>query len=152
MVSLVDCQRELTATFEDVTSAERTTWRVRFVKYPAYRNIDEAYRTNLWKWLDESNQRCGNTFTVTQTPALRSWDTVYLHEVAPDIRHYVIATNDDVLEVLSLAEPTWEPAAPLPLDAEPSGKSKHLYTDKDDSKINQLIKKIRSNNKLQDDG
>jgi hypothetical protein len=142
LVSLVDAGRELTILLERHSSSERLRWRVRFRKYPAYRNIDEAFRLELWKWLDESGQRCGSTFTVIESPPLASWETSYLHEVRPGVRHYVIATDDDVVEVLSHDAPTWEEAEPaLPGDPLP-GKSTHLYLGEDDAAIEHLVEDL----------
>lgn len=143
MVSLVDTGRELTLLLEGHSRSGHPRWRVRFREYPAYRNIDEAFRLELWKWLDESGQRCGSTFTVIESPPLASWETGYLHELSPGVRHYVVATDDDVVEVLSHFAPTWEEVEPaLPGNPLP-GKSIHLYLGEDDAAIEQLGEELQ---------
>lgn len=143
MVSLADVDRELVLLLESGRGTGRPRWRVRFRKYPAYRNIDEAYRTELWNWLDKSGQRLGFTFTVEESPPLASWGTVYLHELMPGIRHYVIATEDDVVEVLSTEEPIWEAVSPAEKGAPLAGKARHLYVDEDGVQIDQLVEDVK---------
>jgi hypothetical protein len=147
MVSLVDATRELTAIFEASWMPSRPRWRVRFRDYPAYRNIDEAYRNELWRHIRESGQECGRTFTVQESPSLQSWGTESLHEVRPGIRHFVIATMDDILEVLSASEPVWE-EAPCAHDGDPMpGKAGHLFVREDQAQIERLMSDLRSRNK-----
>jgi hypothetical protein len=146
MVSLADADRELVILLEDAQSPDRPRWRVRFRQYPAYRNVDEAYRTNLWQWLDESDQRVGFTFTVTEAPQFASWGTVYLHDVVPGAQHFVIATNDDVVEVISAQPPIWETVDPAKLGSPASGKSRHLYVGEDDAEIGQLVADLKGRN------
>ena len=74
-----------------------------FSNYPAYRNILEEYRLELWDYLDKSNQRCGNTFIVNNSPWLSELVSneplIEFHN--EKLKHYVITTGDDVIEVLS---------------------------------------------------
>jgi hypothetical protein len=149
LVSLIDANRELTLILEESGKADRPRWRVRFRRCPAYRNIDEAYRTDLWRHLDESRQRCGRTFLVQESPRLASWGTVYLHDMIPSVQHYVIATGDDVVEVLSGDEPIWEVAAAASLDEPMPGKSIELRVGEDDRAIEQLYSDLKSKNRLQ---
>lgn len=147
MVSLADVDRELVVLLESSRTPGRPRWRVRFRQYPAYRNIDEAYRTDLWRWLDESGQRLGVTFTVEESPCFASWGTVYLHDVVPKTRHFVIATEDDVVEVLSAEEPIWEVANPAESGAPLPGKAKHLYLGEDDAEIERLSADLKTRSK-----
>jgi hypothetical protein len=146
MVSLTDVDHELVVLVEAFHSPGRPRWRVRFRQYLAYRNVDESYRTNLWRWLDESNQRVGFTFTVEESPRLASWETVYLHEVMPTARHFVIATEDDVIEVVSAQLPIWESAEPAELDSPAPGKARHLYVGEDDAEIEQVYADAKRRN------
>ena len=141
MVSLADVDHELVVMLEAVHIPGRPRWRVRFRQYPAYRNVDESYRTDLWRWLDESNQRIGFTFTVEELPRFASWGTVYLHDVLPQAQHFVIATEDDVVEVISAQAPIWEIAAPAEVNSPIPGKSEHLYVGEDDARIAELVEK-----------
>jgi hypothetical protein len=80
---------------------------IKFENYPAYRNILEEYRTALWRHLDKTSQKCGWTFEVINS----SWSEELNNEEPllefhnPGLRHFVISTNDDVIEVLSNLEP-----------------------------------------------
>lgn len=135
LASLVDTGGELTLVFEDCGRPARPRWRVRFRDYPAYRNIDEAYRVALWSRLDASRQRCGWTFTVDEPSPHASWGSDYLHRVLPGLRHYVVATDDDVVEVLSRQEPIWDTVDAARRDDPPPGKSEHIYLGGDGSDV-----------------
>ena len=148
MVSLTDASSELTLVFEDTTSTERRRWRVRCQHYPAYRNINESYRLVLWCWLDQSGQRCGATFIMKESSPFESWKTEYLHDVAPTTRHFVIATNDDVVEVLSIDDPVWEQVAGAEPDEPYPGKSEHFFVGEDEEAIQQLVDDLQSKNKV----
>jgi hypothetical protein len=149
MVSLADVERELVVVLESFRAPDRPRWRVRFRRYPAYRNIDEKYRLDLWRWLDESDQRCGFTFTVVETPPFSSWATGYVEAVEPTARHFVISTEDDVIEVLSADEPIWEVADAAAAGAPIPGKATHLYVGEDDAEIERLTKDIRRRQKTE---
>lgn len=147
MVSLTDDNLELVLLLESPQMPDRQRWQVRFRQYAGYRNIDEAYRLGLWQWLDDSDQRCGFTFTVQESPQFASWAADYLHAVAPEVRHYVIATEDDVVEVLAAVEPIWEAADPAQPDSPLPGKAKHLYIGEDDAEIERLVVDLRDRNR-----
>jgi hypothetical protein len=149
MVSLTDAKRELTLIIENPRAKGRPRWRVKFHNYPAYRNIDEAYRMDLWLWLDESCQRCGTTFVVDETPIFASWETGYLQDVAPNARHFVIATDDDVIEILSTDEPIWQQIDGAKPDEALPGKANHLYAGEDNEEIRQLITDVKRRNRIQ---
>ena len=143
MVSLADVDRELVLLLESGRATGRPRWRVRFRQYPAHRNIDEAYRTDLWHWLDKSGQRRGFTFTVEESPLLTSWGTVHLHEVIPGVRHCVIATEDDVIEGHSAEEPIGEEATPAEAGEPLPGKARHLYRGEDDEEIDRWVEDMK---------
>jgi len=152
MVSLVD-DGKLTLTLEDIHSPQRTRWRFIFNKYPAYRNILEEHRLELWEHLDKTNQRCGNTFTVLDSSWIASFrpGEPLLEIYFPTLIHYVIATEDDVIEVLSPEPPRIEEVGPAPTDAPPPGKSEHLYHPRDKERIEQLVRDIRHRNSIADE-
>ena len=83
---------------------------IKFENYPAYRNILEEYRTALWRHLDKTSQRCGWTFEVLESlwSAELNNNEPLLEFHNPGLRHFVISTDDDVIEVLSNLEPKIE--------------------------------------------
>jgi len=73
--------------------------------------MDEAYRCRLWEWLSRTRQRCGATFTVREAAPFTSWAAdAYMSDIESGLRHFVVATDDDVVEVLSRNQPEWEAA------------------------------------------
>jgi hypothetical protein len=145
LVSLTDASRKLEIVVEAFRQPIRSRWRFTFTSYPCYRNIMEEYRLSLWKYLDDSNQRCGFTFTVEQSPWIASFEPSepLLAQNHKKLRHFVICTEDDILEVISNDEPQIESIAPAPVNAPEPGKSQHLYYPTDKEKINQLVEKVR---------
>jgi len=143
LVSLTDSMSELSVVFEDAGSPERLRWRVRFKSYPAYRNINESYRDALWGLPTFREAKCGNTFTVSETPRHASWATGHLEIVMPSVQHYVVATLDDVVEVLTDIEPEWE-QVPAAAPGDPAaGKSTHLWWGEDAEAIERLERQAR---------
>lgn len=74
-----------------------------FAKAPAYRNIQESYRTELWAKL-------GREMPGTPWSSLRvfgaDWAEALRQEpLFPEIKHFMISTVDDVIEVLTPDEP-----------------------------------------------
>jgi hypothetical protein len=143
LVALSDSHRELTVLLEAARAPGRPRWRLRFRNYPAYRNIDEGYRTELWAWLDASGQRCGSTFVVQEPKPFVSWGTGdYLQAMKPGMRHFVVSTEDDVIEVLSAGEPQWEQAEPAQAEEPIPGKATHLYVGEDEAEIERLTQEL----------
>jgi len=79
-----------------------------FFERPAgYRNLLEEYRTELWNLFSRTS-RPGSTFTVENSPwieeiACREPLLMVHHR---GVVHYVIAMDDDVVEILSNRPPT----------------------------------------------
>jgi hypothetical protein len=81
---------------------------VTFLNYPAYRNIDESYRTELWQRRQQLNDpdATGWTLVVPDSPWIREFaNEPILESFNPGLVHYMIATENDVIEVLSNEEP-----------------------------------------------
>lgn len=146
MVSLTDENRELVIVLEGSWVPGRPRWRVRFRPYSGYRNLDERYRGDLWQWLHDSSQGCGGTFIVEEDPPFASWGTDYLKGFEPSTKHFVVCTEDDVIEVLSSAWPTWEAIEPAAPESLLPGKSQHLFVGEDDEAIQQLVDDIQAKN------
>lgn len=77
-------------------------YEVVFTSYPCYRNINESYQNDLWKFLHECNIKTGWTFILENSNWKKELnkDSIFKFEY-PEIKHYVISTEDDVIEVLS---------------------------------------------------
>jgi hypothetical protein len=78
-----------------------------FKRPAAYRNILEEYRTELWNFFSQTS-RPGSTFVVENSPWIAE---IAMHEPLLNVHdkgaiHYVIATNDDVVEVICNRSPT----------------------------------------------
>jgi hypothetical protein len=108
MVSLHD--NASTNTLEVLLNDGKKEIRVTFNNYPAYRNILEEFRTKLWNHLTETSQRCGWTFEVVESTWVEELqkDESMLEFHFPGLRHFVISTGDDVIEILSDLEPQIE--------------------------------------------
>jgi hypothetical protein len=86
-------------------------YKITFENYPAYRNILEEYRLNLWKRLADTinSDVKGWTLLVDDSPWIREFDQEPLLAVLnAESRHYLICTENDVIEVLSNRPPTIE--------------------------------------------
>src|SRR5262245_9127507 len=106
MASLVD-DGQLSITFEAPREPGRPRWRVTFDKVAGDRNVVEAFRLELWPLLDTTPQRCGNTFTVANSPwiaELRQPEALF-DAYYPSASHFVFLTEADVIEVLSPNRP-----------------------------------------------
>lgn len=94
-----------------LNNAAVARYRVTFQRYPAYRNIEERYRLELWKRLAELKNRgaTGSTLIVPDSPWIHEFASEPILEVFnPGLVHYVIATENDVIEVLGDIEPKVE--------------------------------------------
>ncbi len=137
-VSLCDQDDRLIVTMEAAWEPNRPRWRVTFSRYQAYRNADELHLTSLWVWLDSSGQRCGSTFVVEQSPWIDE-----LAQIRP-LRHYVIATLDDVIEVAAEVAPEWEELGPALTEPPLPARSRHLWYGEDNAEIEQVVRKFQS--------
>jgi len=101
--TLVDSQ-QLVITMQDIQEERRPRFCVTFQKYPAYRNINESYRNTLWKL---KPGEIGWTFVVENSDWIRELKADPVFETQfPAATHYVICTEDDVIEVISSTPPT----------------------------------------------
>jgi hypothetical protein len=96
----------------DRSSVSETQEDVQFIfrKCPAFRCILEKFRTELWNNLSAS-EHPGRTFTVENSPwivELKSSEPIF-SDLNKDIRHYVIVTDWEVVEVLSSQAPVIAP-------------------------------------------
>lgn len=84
-----------------VTEKQDDIW-FKFKKCPAFRSTLEKFRTKLCNNLP-GNEQMGRTFTVENSPwiaELKVSEPIFSH-LSKDFRHYVIATDWEVVEILS---------------------------------------------------
>ncbi|MBA2339038.1 MAG: hypothetical protein H0V88_01470 [Pyrinomonadaceae bacterium] len=102
MVSLIDDSEILTIVIDGLPNK-----RIRFVftDYPAYRNIQELYRTELWNKLYRKN--LGITLIIPKSEWIESFrqSKELLDVYHPNAVHYMICTDDGCVEVLSNEPP-----------------------------------------------
>ena len=124
MVKLVD-QAGLSIVLEAPLLVGRPRWSIECGRAPAYRNIMEEYRIGLWQHLDETSQRCGRSFVVVNSPWVAEFhrSEPLLEFYAGAVRHFVVSTEDDVVEVLSASPPAVVALGPTDPDEPPAGKS-----------------------------
>ena len=121
MVSLLD-HDGLHITVQDLRDPARRRYRFTFHRVPAYRNILEEYRTGE----PVAPKGTGWTRVVPESPwlsELRKREPL-LDVHSPACEHYVIVTEDDVIDVLSPEPPTIHEVEPGHPDENPPGKSK----------------------------
>ena len=112
LVSLVD-DGALRLTLEDAGDPDRRRWTFVFASAPAYRNVREELRLGLWAG---GAGRVGWTARVPASPWLaRLREAEPLLDVHhPGLAHFRIATEDDVIDVLSALAPEIKEAALAP--------------------------------------
>jgi hypothetical protein len=92
-------------------------------------------------------ERNYGSLSAKETPGfgsrLASWDTGYLQGMVPGAKHLVIATDDDVVEIVSSEEPEWEEIEAADADSPAPGKVTHLYFGEDDDKIAELVAEFK---------
>jgi hypothetical protein len=92
-------------------NAATARYKVTFRRYPAYRNILEEYRLELWERRGQRSDpsATGWTLIIPDSPWVQEFANEPILEVFnPAIVHYLIATENDVIEVLSDEEPQVE--------------------------------------------
>ncbi|MEQ9089490.1 MAG: hypothetical protein RIE52_00280 [Balneola sp.] len=146
MVSLIDDNDTLSITLEAARSSERPRWKVSFKTYPAYRNLLEEIRLELWSYLNESNQRICNSAIILDSPWINELNVnePLLDVHFSNLNHYLISTEDDVIEVLAKSVSIVELGntdqdEPLP------GKSTVLHFPKDFKSVKKLFNTLRGN-------
>jgi hypothetical protein len=143
-VVLVD-DGDLTITVEDLNSPEHERWEIRFYNAPAYRNILESFRLSLWTYLDDVVN-----LAPPRGPLLKvdrsSWITELqeneptLSVFHPTLLHFILCTEDDVVEVLTPSEPTVRQVEPG--DGRMTGKSLILQSPRDRVEIDKLMERF----------
>lgn len=105
MVSLID-DGKLSITVQDLRDPEARRLCFVFSKYPAYRNILEEYRTQLWAMLSNTRNLGWTKIVANSTWVAELREAEPLLDVNyPRLTHYMISTEDDVIEVLTPEPP-----------------------------------------------
>lgn len=144
MVSLVDdgC---LKITVEDLRDPTRPRWRFTFKHAPIYRNIPEEYRIELWELIHQGGECKGWTVMVPSSPWLAQLKEkeplIEVHH--PNLLHFVVGTEDDVIDVLSSEAPLVESVEPASPDDAVPGKSHVLHADEDGAEVEARLRAIR---------
>jgi len=112
MESLTDRGGRLQIEVGDYVNNEAVSrYRITFENYPAYRNILEEYRLQLWQTraANVHSGATGWTLIVNDSPWIREFDNEPLLTLFnKELLHYVVVTEDDVIEVLSNRAPMIE--------------------------------------------
>ena len=149
MVSLVDWNG-LHITVQDLRDPERRRYQFTFRCVPAYRNILEEYRTSeASESLVEGD--LGWTVKVSKSPWLETLSQAepLLEVLTPGCAHYVIITEDDVIDVLSPEPPVISELLPAAEDDPLPGKSHVLRHPVDREQIDQVLNQIRERQELE---
>ena len=143
LVSLIDTQGTLSLVLEDQRDPQRHRFQVDFIRVPGYRNLLEEYRLELWA-IPRGTIATGWTVQVVASPWIAE---LYEHEPLlevgfPALRHFLISTEDDVIEVLSDVVPTFYELGPTSSDTPPAGKSTVWYSPEDREEIEATISDV----------
>lgn len=98
--SLNDSKKGLVIT---LSNSKGLIFEITFENYPAYRNILEEYKLNLWAKRDENWSNLGNTWTIENSDwleLLEKDEPLLLHHEGK-LKHYIVITQSAVIEVLS---------------------------------------------------
>jgi len=80
--------------------------KISFGERPIYRDIQEEFLTPLWKIKDSLPQKIGWTFFLEQSKWLEELNKDdFFAALRKGSRHYVLTTDDDVIEVVTDFEP-----------------------------------------------
>jgi hypothetical protein len=130
MVSLVD-DGMLKITVEDLQDPNRRRWQFTFEHAPIYRNILEEYRLELWRRVRTDDNPMGWTVTIPSSPWLSEFrqGEPLIDAHYPELCHYQIGTEDDVIDILSPEPPLIETVVDADRGETKPGKSRVLHTD-----------------------
>ena len=131
LVSLTD-DGALKIAVEDAHASNRPRWQFVYAKAPAYLNLLEEYRLELWG-MRVAGERVGWTVQVPDSPwltLLRTSESL-LEVHFPELIHFQIGTEDDVIDILSPTLPEIIALGPALADSPPAGKSIVQYWPRD---------------------
>ena len=131
MVSLID-NGSLTIVLEDL-QGERKRWSFSFESAPAYFNLMEEFRGEMWSEINWSKDGLGRTLKFPSSmwlQKLKESDDL-IEVLKPNLEHYQIVTEDDVIDILSEEEPQIKELEPSDENDPVPGKSTIYYRNED---------------------
>lgn len=140
LVSLVD-QGGLHITVQDLRDSARRRFRFSFARVPAYRSILEEYRTSERSPLGRTGWTRIDLSSHWLADLRRRQPLFDVH--APGCRHYIIVTEDDVVDVPAPKAPEIVEVAPAAMDEPAPGKSTVLYHPADRTRIDAVLDGLR---------
>jgi hypothetical protein len=142
MVSLID-KKNLEIILQDLRDPNRRRFKFIFYQVAAYKNILEEYRTNEtefpsrkvfgWTIVSESSKWLNN---LKQKEDLFEGNN-------PNCKHFIIITEDDVIDILCSNFPNIEEIEKANVEEELPSKSTIYYHTKDREEIDKLIDEIK---------
>jgi len=149
MVSLID-NGKLNIKLQIISGKDvGKRFSISFKNYPAYRNILEEYRLELWNKYNTTENNLGSTWIVSNSPWINELESnePLLKEFSPQLIHYVICTEDDVIEVLSNSPPVIVELKHSSSTNKFPGKSIVYYHPGDKDQISKLLQKYKKQTK-----
>ncbi len=147
MVSLFD-KRVLEIILQDLKDPARKRYKFIFNKVAAYRNIMEEYRINE-KEFPISSKKFGWTLFAETSEWLNYFKEKeqLLEEYNPNCKHFIIMSEDDVVEILCSYFPEVIEIEPAKIEDELPGKSTIYYHPEDRKEIDNIIDEINKESK-----
>jgi hypothetical protein len=152
MVSLVD-DGKLTVILQDTRDPARRRFRFTFTICPVYRNILEEFRRELWKEIKGQTEARSWTLTIPESQWIAYFSEAepLLEEYYPGLTHYMICTEDDVVEILSSQPPQITEIEPATEGDKVPGKSTVYIYPEDKDKVDKLVNEVMEANDLRPD-
>lgn len=146
MVSLLD-KKDLEIVLQDLRDSNRKRFKFIFHKVVAYKNILEEYRT---KETEFPNRKIfGWTIVAERSKWLdnlkKKEDLLDIYN--PNCKHFIILTEDDVLEILCSNFPEIMKIEPAKEEDDLPGKSTIYYHPEDKDDIDKVITEIKKESK-----
>ncbi|GMU97232.1 MAG: hypothetical protein DAHOPDDO_02977 [Ignavibacteriaceae bacterium] len=146
MVSLFD-KKNLEIILQDLRDSNQKRFKFIFRNVAAYKNILEEYRTSETKSLNR------NTFGWTIVSDDSEWLNYFkekeplLEEYNPNCKHFIIITENDVVEILCSNFPEIIEIEPAKEDEDLPGKATIYYHPEDRKEIDRIIDEIKKESK-----
>ena len=145
VVSLTD-SGTLQVVVEAARAMPRRRWRIDFGRVPAYLNLMEEFRLELWGQTNPGEVKLGWARIIPDSPWLEKLcerePLLRIHH--PTLIHYQVGSEDDVIDVLGPATPTIQEIEPAADNESLPEKSRTLLYPDDRAEIEDLVERIRN--------